>query len=175
MYIKAYHALMKPGGMYPSHWGNDMMADQFVGGSMLLSWDLTTNDSNGFVYMSPSEGQSEIRQAAADHHPADSLCPVWQAVGDWQVPHSGLWLQCLMFSLQLQEALRRDPRVARTLVGVYASVVYMGNMIYEEALMRRLLQQHKTHRSRLVPVIRLRLLQESISITEVMDQWKKIP
>ena len=30
-----------------------MSADQFVGGSMLFSWDLMPDDSNGVAYLSP--------------------------------------------------------------------------------------------------------------------------
>ena len=40
-------------GMYPSDWSNGMSAKQFVGGSMLLSWDLTPDDREGVANLSP--------------------------------------------------------------------------------------------------------------------------
>ena len=49
---EAYHVLMKSNGIYPSDWGNDMTAEQFVGGSILLSWDLTLGNSDGMAYLS---------------------------------------------------------------------------------------------------------------------------
>ena len=53
LYAEAYHALVKSSGMYPSDWSNDLTAAQFSGGSMLLSWDLTPDDSDGTAYVSP--------------------------------------------------------------------------------------------------------------------------
>ena len=47
LYAETYHALLKSTGMYPSDWSNGLSATQFVGGSMLLSWDLTPDDSDG--------------------------------------------------------------------------------------------------------------------------------
>ena len=57
-----------------------MSVEQFMGGNMLLSWDLTPDHSNGVAYLSQISGhrqrQSEIRQALASNHHTDSLCPV---------------------------------------------------------------------------------------------------
>ena len=48
--------LMKSSGMYPSNWGNDLMADQSVGSSMLLSCDqmLDNNDGMAQLYSRPT-------------------------------------------------------------------------------------------------------------------------
>ena len=35
------------------HWSNVLSANQFVGGSMLSSWDLMPNDSDGVAYLNP--------------------------------------------------------------------------------------------------------------------------
>ena len=53
LYEETYHALLKSAGMYPSDWSNGLSAAQFVGGTMLLSWDLTPDDSDGMAYLSP--------------------------------------------------------------------------------------------------------------------------
>ena len=53
LYAETYHALLKSAGMYPSDWSNGLSAAQFVGGTMLLSWDLTPDDSDGTAYLSP--------------------------------------------------------------------------------------------------------------------------
>ena len=45
-YAEAYHNLTKSSGMYHS----DLMADQFVGGSMLIYRDLMPDDSDGVAY-----------------------------------------------------------------------------------------------------------------------------
>ena len=50
---ETYHALLKSARMYPSDWSNGLSAAQFVGGTMLLSWDLTPDDSDGTAYLSP--------------------------------------------------------------------------------------------------------------------------
>ena len=50
-YTGTYHALMKSSGMCPSDWRNDLTHNQFMGSSMLLSWDLTPNASNGMAYL----------------------------------------------------------------------------------------------------------------------------
>ena len=47
LYAETYHALLKFSGMYPSYWSNGMSVKHFVGGIMLLSWDLMPDDSNG--------------------------------------------------------------------------------------------------------------------------------
>ena len=52
-YTGAYPALMKSSGMCPSDWRNDLTHNQFMGSSMLLSWDLTPNASNGMAYLYP--------------------------------------------------------------------------------------------------------------------------
>ena len=39
--------------MYKRDWSNELSTAQFVGGSMLLSWDLMPSDSNGVTYLSP--------------------------------------------------------------------------------------------------------------------------
>ena len=52
LYAETYHALLKSAGMYPSDWSNGLSAAQFVGGTMLLSWDLTPDDSDGTAYLS---------------------------------------------------------------------------------------------------------------------------
>ena len=52
-YTGAYPALMKSIGMCPSNWRNDLTHNQFMGSSMLLSWDLTPNASNGMAYLYP--------------------------------------------------------------------------------------------------------------------------
>ena len=52
-YTGAYHALMKFSDMCPSDWRNDLTHNQFMGSSMLLSWDLTPNTSNGMAYLYP--------------------------------------------------------------------------------------------------------------------------
>ena len=46
------HALLKCSGMYPSDWSNGLSVDQFLGGSILLSWDLMPDDSDGVAYLS---------------------------------------------------------------------------------------------------------------------------
>ena len=46
------HALLKCSGMCPSDWSNGLSVDQFMGGSMLLSWDLMPDDSDGVAYLS---------------------------------------------------------------------------------------------------------------------------
>ena len=51
LYAATYHALLKS-GMYPSKLSNGLSAKQFVGGSMLLSWDLTPDNSDGMAYLS---------------------------------------------------------------------------------------------------------------------------
>ena len=38
--------------MYPSDWSNGLSVDQFMGGSMLLSWGLMPDDSDGVAYLS---------------------------------------------------------------------------------------------------------------------------
>ena len=53
LYAETYHALLKSAGMYPSDWSNGLSAAQFVGGTMLLSWDLTPDESDGTAYLSP--------------------------------------------------------------------------------------------------------------------------
>ena len=53
LYAETYHALLKFSGMYPSYWSNGMSVEHFVDGIMLLSWDLTPDDSNGVAYLSP--------------------------------------------------------------------------------------------------------------------------
>ena len=53
LYAETYHALLKFTGMYPSDWSNGLSATQFVGGSMLSSWDLMPDDSDGTAYLSP--------------------------------------------------------------------------------------------------------------------------
>ena len=53
LYAETYHALLKSSGMYPNNWSNEISAHQFVGGSMLLSWDLTPDDSDRVAYLSP--------------------------------------------------------------------------------------------------------------------------
>ena len=53
LYAETYHALLKSAGMYPSDWSNGLSAQQFLGGTMLLSWDLTPDDSDGTAYLSP--------------------------------------------------------------------------------------------------------------------------
>ena len=50
---RSMYVLLKSSGMYPSDWSNGMSADQFMGDSMLLSWDLTPDDSGGVAYLSP--------------------------------------------------------------------------------------------------------------------------
>ena len=50
---ETFHALLKFSGMYPSYWSNRMSVEHFVGGIMLLSWDLMPDDSNGVAYLSP--------------------------------------------------------------------------------------------------------------------------
>ena len=46
------HALLKCSCMYPSDWSNGLSVDPFLGGSMLLSWDLMPDDSDGVAYLS---------------------------------------------------------------------------------------------------------------------------
>ena len=53
LYAETYHALLKSDEMYPSDWSNGLSAPQFVGGTMLLSWDLTPEYSDGTAYLSP--------------------------------------------------------------------------------------------------------------------------
>ena len=53
LYAETYHALLKFSGMYPSYWSNGMSVEQFMGGSMLLSWGLMLDDCNGVAYLSP--------------------------------------------------------------------------------------------------------------------------
>ena len=53
LYAETYHSLLKSSGMYPSDWSNRMSAEQFEGGSMLLSWDLMPDDSDCVAYLSP--------------------------------------------------------------------------------------------------------------------------
>ena len=53
LYVETYHAPLKSSGIYPSDWSNGLFAEQFVGGSMLLSWDLMPSDSDGVAYISP--------------------------------------------------------------------------------------------------------------------------
>ena len=53
LYAETYHALLKSAVMYPSNWSNGLSAEQFMGGSMLLPWDLTPDDSDGMAYLSP--------------------------------------------------------------------------------------------------------------------------
>lgn len=53
LYAEAYHGLIKAAGMYPSDWSNDLTPEQFEGGSMLLAFDLTPDDSDGVAYLSP--------------------------------------------------------------------------------------------------------------------------
>ena len=53
LYAETYHALLKFSGMYPSYWSNGMSVEHFMDGIMLLSWDLTPDDSNGVAYLSP--------------------------------------------------------------------------------------------------------------------------
>ena len=53
LYAETYHALLKSAGMYPSDWCNGLSAKQFVGGSMLLPWDLMPDDSGGMAYLLP--------------------------------------------------------------------------------------------------------------------------
>ena len=38
--------------MYPSDWSNGLSVEQFMGGSMLLSWDLMPDDSDVVAYLS---------------------------------------------------------------------------------------------------------------------------
>ena len=51
-YTEAYHALMKSSSMYPSDLSNELRHRQFVGSSMPLSQDLTTDDSDSVAYLS---------------------------------------------------------------------------------------------------------------------------
>ena len=53
LYAETYHALLKSDEMYPSDLSNGLSAPQFVGGTMLLSWDLTPEYSDGTAYLSP--------------------------------------------------------------------------------------------------------------------------
>ena len=53
LYAETYHTLLKSVGICPSNWSNGLSAQQFVGGSMLLSCELTPNDSDGMAYLSP--------------------------------------------------------------------------------------------------------------------------
>ena len=53
LYAETYHAVLKSVGMYPSDWSNGLSATQFLGCTMLLSWDLTPDDSDGMAYLSP--------------------------------------------------------------------------------------------------------------------------
>ena len=53
LYAETYHTLLKSSGMYPSDWSNGLSAEQFMGGCMLLSWDLTPDASDGLAYLSP--------------------------------------------------------------------------------------------------------------------------
>ena len=53
LYAETYHALLKSAGMYPSDWSNGLSAEQFVGGSMLLPWDLMPDDNDRRAYLSP--------------------------------------------------------------------------------------------------------------------------
>ena len=52
LYAETYHALLKFSGMHLSYWSNGMSVEQFLGGSMLLSWGLMLDDSNGVAYLS---------------------------------------------------------------------------------------------------------------------------
>ena len=52
LYAETYHALLKFSGRYSSYWSNGMYVGHFVGGIMLLSWDLMPDDSNGVAYLS---------------------------------------------------------------------------------------------------------------------------
>ena len=53
LYAEAYHALLKSSGMYPSDWSNGLSANQFVGGTMLLSGDMVPESSDGVAHLSP--------------------------------------------------------------------------------------------------------------------------
>ena len=53
LYAETYHAQLKSAGMYPSDWSYGLSAAQFVGGTMLLSWDLTPDDSDRRAYLLP--------------------------------------------------------------------------------------------------------------------------
>ena len=53
LYAETYHTLLKSAGMYPNDWNNDLSAQQFVGGTMLFSWDLMPDDSDGTAYCRP--------------------------------------------------------------------------------------------------------------------------
>ena len=53
LYAETYHALLKSAGMFCGNWSDGLSAAQLVGGTMLLSWDLTPDDSDGTAYQSP--------------------------------------------------------------------------------------------------------------------------
>ena len=53
LYAETYHALLKSTRMYPGNWSNGLSAEQFVGRSMLFSWDLTPYDSEVTAYQLP--------------------------------------------------------------------------------------------------------------------------
>ena len=53
LYAEAYHGLVRAVGMYPSDWSNGLTPEQFEGGSMLLAFDLTPDDSDCMAYLSP--------------------------------------------------------------------------------------------------------------------------
>ena len=53
LYADTYHALLKSCDMYHSDWSNYLIDSQFVGISILLSWDLKLDSSNGVAYLSP--------------------------------------------------------------------------------------------------------------------------
>ena len=52
-FTECYHALVKSSGLYPSDWSHDLTPEQYQGGSMFLSYDLTPDDNDGVAYVSP--------------------------------------------------------------------------------------------------------------------------
>ena len=52
-YAETTHTLIKSCVMYTSDWSNDLTYNHFMSGSMLLSWDVMPNDSDGVAYLFP--------------------------------------------------------------------------------------------------------------------------
>ena len=125
LYAETCHALLKSERMYPSNWSNDLLAEQFTGGSKLLSWDLMPDDIDRTVYLSPRHlGTVKASLRFTKPLPVTMTLLAYAKYDNLVVVnvyrrYSDLWLQCMMFGWQLQETLMREPSADRALFGVY--------------------------------------------------------
>ena len=126
LYDETYPALLKFSGMYPSYWSNGMSVEQFVGGSMLLSWDLMPDDINGVAYLSPRHlGTVKASLRFAKPLPSTTTLIAYAQYDNLVVVDAyrtvtfnyNVWC----FGWELLEAQKRERLAARGLFGVYTT------------------------------------------------------